>query len=154
MRRAQTATRLGAAFMLGVTCSLWLFPVVFGPQVQGLRLQRDEARVRAERLEGEIAKLKESLQSQQGHPSVKRVQVQIEGPDHRVVLEAERRIAKQLTEQYAGRPIDDISSFLLARRVQGSIQEIDGVRYQLDVELMIVGPELSLYGVLAPVKGG
>lgn len=140
--------------MLGVSCSLWLFPIIAGPRVQQLRLQRDAALGQVEKLEAEVAKLKESLQKRQGNPSVKEIHVQVEGPDHRVVLEAERRLAKQLTEQYAGRAIDDISPFLLARRVQGSIQEIDGVRYQIDVDLVVVGPELSLYGTLAPVKSG
>jgi len=139
--------------MTGVACSLWLFPVLAGPAVQSLRLERDEARGRVETLETEVRKLKESLQSRQSSPAVKRIYVQVEGPDDRVVLEAERRLKKQLTEQYAGHAVDDISSFLLARRLQGGILEIDGLRYQLDLDLVVVGPELAIYGVLNPVKG-
>lgn len=148
------AIRLLAAFLTGAACSLWLFPLLAGPAVQELRLQRDGARARAETLETEVRKLKETLQNRQGRPVVKRVTVQVEGPDPRVVLEAERRLQKQLMEQYAGRALDDISSFLLARRLQGHILEIDGLRYQFDVELVVVGPELAVSGILVSIKVG
>lgn len=147
------AARFGATFMLGVACALWLMPLLAGPVVQRLRLDRDEALKRAETAEEQVRKLKEALESRQGSPGVQRVQVQLEGPDHRVVLEAERRVQKQLTSQYAGRPIDDVSPFLVARRLQGTILEIDGVKYQLDIEVLAVGPELAVYGVLKPLKG-
>ncbi|MDF2629129.1 MAG: hypothetical protein K0R39_2960 [Symbiobacteriaceae bacterium] len=148
MSRWATATRLGAAFMTGVACALWLFPVLAGPAVQQLRLDRDAARARAETLETEVRTLKESLQKRPSGLVVRRITVQIEGPDARVVVEGERRLQTQLTELYAGRPIDDISAFILNRRLQGHLLEIDGVRYQFTVELVIIGPELAVYGVL------
>jgi len=145
------ATRLGAAFMTGVACALWLFPIMAGPSIQQLRLDRDPARARAETLETEVRKLKENLQKQPKGPVVRRITIQIEGPDDRVVVEGERRLQTQLTELYAGRPIEDVSAFILNRRLQGHILEIDGVRYQFTVELIIVGPELAVYGVLRPM---
>lgn len=151
MSRWATAVRLGAAFMTGMACALWLFPIIAGPAVQQLRLDRDAARARAETLQTEVRKLKESLQKRPSGPVVRRIAVQIEGPDERVVVEGERRLQTQLTELYAGRPIDDINAFILSRRLQGHILEIDGVRYQFSVELIIVGPELAVYGVLRPM---
>ncbi|HWI51939.1 MAG TPA: hypothetical protein VNT01_07345 [Symbiobacteriaceae bacterium] len=154
MNRWFMPTRLIAAFSIGFACALWLFPLLAGPTIQDLRLQRDEARGRVDTLETEVQKLQESLKNRQGRLVVKLITVQVEGPDERVILEAERRLKKQLTEQYAGRALDDISAFLLNRRLQGLILEIDGIRYQFSVELVVVGPELAVYGVLHPVKGG
>lgn len=151
MSRWAMATRLGAAFMTGAACALWLFPIIAGPSIQQLRLDRDAVRARAETLETEVRKLKESLQKRQSGPVVRRITIQIEGPDNRVVVEGERRLRTQLTELYAGRPIDDVSAFILNRRLQGQILVIDGVRYQFTVELIIVGPELAVYGVLRPM---
>lgn len=153
MTRRSLAFRLGAAFMIGIACAFWALPLFAGPTVQRLRLERDTARARVEVLEREVAKLKTALQRKQGTATVRGVHVTVDGPDHRVVLEAERQLQADLTEQYAGRPVDDISPFLLTRRVQGQILTIDAVRYQFQVELVVVGPELSLYGVLVPVKG-
>lgn len=151
MSRWAMATRLGAAFMTGVACALWLFPIMAGPSIQQLRLERDAAQARAKTLETEVRKLSESLQKRPSGPVVRRVVVQIEGPDNRVVLEGERRLQTQLAELYAGRPIEDVSAFILGRRLQGHLLEIDGVRYQFTVELIIVGPELAVYGVLRPM---
>ncbi|HWI66475.1 MAG TPA: hypothetical protein VNT75_31995 [Symbiobacteriaceae bacterium] len=153
MSRLGRATRLVASFLTGMAVALWLFPLLAGPAIQELRLERDAARGQVENLETEVRKLKEGLQKQQKSPVVRSVRMQVEGPDPRVVLEAERRLQKQLTEQYAGRPIDGISAFLLTRRLQGTILDIDGVRYQFDVELVVLGPELTIFGVLNPVKG-
>jgi len=145
-------TRLGAAFMLGIACALWLLPVVFGPRMQALRLERDEAWGKVELLESEVRKLKESHQSRQAGVVVRRIHVQLEGAGDRVVLEAERRLQKQLAEQYMGRRAEEITVLLLTRRLQGLILQIDGVGYQLDVELLAVGPELGVYGTIAPLK--
>lgn len=153
MRRLAAATRLLAAFLTGVACALWLFPLLAGPAIQELRLDRDAARGQVETLETEVRKLKESLQKHQKSPVVRGVRLQVEGPDPRVVLEAERRLQKQLTEQYAGRPIDQISAFLLTRRLQGTILDIDAVHYQFDVELVVLGPEMTIFGVLRKVAG-
>jgi hypothetical protein len=153
MSRSALAIRLLCAFLIGGACAFSLLPLVAGPTVQRLRLERDEARGRAETLEAEVSKLKVALQRKQSAPTVRHVSLVVDGPDHRVVVEAERRLTKELTEQYAGRPIEDISPFLLTRRVQGELLTIDGVRYQLKVELVVLGPEIALYGVLAPLKG-
>jgi hypothetical protein len=147
------APRLAAAFLLGAICSFWLLPVVAGPEVQRLRLQRDEARGRVEALEAEVQKLKETEQKGRTGPTVQRLKVRVEGADQRVTLEAERRLVKMLTPLYVGRPLSGVDSFLLARRVQGVLWEIDGVQYQLDIELLVVASELAVYGVLAPAKG-
>lgn len=147
------AVRLAAAFLTGAACALWLFPLLAGPTIQKLRLERDSARGEVETLKTEVRKLKDSLQRPKTGPTVTQVVVQFEGPDRRVVVESERRLQKQLAEQYAGRNIDDVSPFLMARRIQGQLLEIDGLRYQVDVELVVVGPELAVYGVLARVPG-
>ena len=141
--------RLGAIFLLGFACALWLLPLVAGPEVQRLRLQRDQARGRVEALEAEVKKLKETQQQGRARPKVERVKVQVEGADERVALEAERRLTKQLAGLYVGRDLDDVDSFLLARRVQGLLLEIDGVQYQFQLQLLLVARELAVYGELA-----
>lgn len=147
--------RMVAAFTLGLACAIWLLPVMAGPSMQRITLERDEYRKRAEALEAQVAKLKEAQAKAQdrSEPVVQKVKVHLEGADHRVVVEAERRLEKQLSQQYMGRPLNDVEPFLLTRRVQGSLLEIDGVRYQLDVDLLTVWPDLALYGVLEPLKG-
>lgn len=144
--------RMAASFSLGLACAVWLLPVLAGPAMQRITLERDEYRKRAEALEAQVAKLKEARAQDRTVPVVQKVKVQIEGADHRVVVEAERRLEKQLSQQYMGRSLDDVDPFLLTRRVQGSLLEIDGVRYQLNVALLTVWPELALYGVLDPLK--
>lgn len=154
--RSRGAARLAATFMLGVACAIWLLPVIAGPRVQQLRLERDESRSEVEALRGEVLKLKESLQEQnQVRPLVKRAQVEIHGVDDRVRLAVQSRIQKQLHEEQVGRPLDDISPVLLLSRLQGkeSLMEVDGVRYQLEVKLLVIGPELMLFAELSPVKG-
>ncbi|HLN61661.1 MAG TPA: hypothetical protein VK464_08930 [Symbiobacteriaceae bacterium] len=140
--------RLGAIFLLGFACALWLLPLVAGPEVQRLRLQRDDARGRVEALEAEVKKLKETQQQGRARPKVERVKVQVEGAGERVALEAERRLTKQLAGLYVGRDLDDVDAFLLARRVQGLLLEIDGVQYQFQLQLLLVARELAVYGEL------
>lgn len=146
--------RLAAVFMLGVACAIWLFPLLAGPQMQQLRLDRDKAAAEAESLRGEVLKLKEALQERQVRPLVKRARAEISGVDERVRLAVERQLQQEMHESQVGRPLDDISPVLLLSRLQGkkSLMEVDGVQYQLDVKLLVVGPELILYGELFPVK--
>lgn len=143
-----------AAFLLGAACALWLLPVLLGPRMQQLRLERDGARAEAEALRGEVLTLKEALQRNQARPLVKRAQVEIHGADDRVRVEVERRLQRQLQESQVGRPIDDISPVLLLSRLQGreSLLEVDGVRYQLEAKLLVIGPEIRLYGELVSLK--
>jgi len=144
--------RLAAAFLLGIACSLWLLPVLVGPRIQELRLERDEALARVKGLEEEAARLKASLKTKQTGPVVKHVDVQLTGADRRVLLEAERRIQKELSATYVGRGVEEVVPFVLARRVQGDIYTIDGVRYQLQVSLIAVGSTVAIYGELELLK--
>lgn len=143
--------RLAAAFLIGAACALWLFPVIAGPRVQQLRIDRDEARSAVESLEAELAKLREAAETRQGRPVVKGVVVVLEGPDQRVRLEAENRLEKELTST-VGLPVDDAAPMLLYSRLQGRMIRIDGILYYLDLKWMALGSKLEVYGVLTPVK--
>ncbi len=153
MRWGANHSRLAAAFMLGFACAIWVFPVLGGPTVQKLRLERDEARTKVEALQSEVLTLKEALRSQQVEPVIKAVRVQMDHKDRRVRVEAQRRLQKQLWDEYVGRAIGDVSSLLLWQKIQGVVLDIDGVRYQLDVDLIGIGPgsELLLIGSLTPL---
>lgn len=153
MRRGRSWTQLGAVFMLGIACSFGLFPILMGPQIQRLRLERDQAFAEADALRTEILKLREAQQKQPDHPTVRRVRVMLDGSGERVLLEAERRIQKLLQEE-VGRRIDDISSLLIMQKFQGKGSElqIDGVTYYLEIKVLVIGPEISLYGVLTSAK--
>lgn len=146
------ATRLAAAFALGCAVMIWLLPVIAGPGVQRLRLERDEALARVEMLEAEIAK----LQAAERKPvvcEINRARAEIEGPDERVGLEAARRIQKELAAEQIGRQLDNVSFLILYGRYQGRLMEIDGVTYQLHVQGLAIGPELALFGRLSQVDG-
>jgi hypothetical protein len=145
------ANRLGAAFMLGVACALWLFPVIAGPGMQRLRLERDRAGARAESLQAEVNRLTEAERKRQKVPVVRRTRVDLRAPDERVKLEASRRIQKALAAE-VGRPVDDISPLLLYTDLQGTDLRIDGVRYRLDIRFMSVGAELAVSGQISPIK--
>lgn len=143
--------RLAAAFLIGAACALWLFPVIAGPQVQQLRIERDEARSTVESLEAELAKLRETAEKRQGRPVVKGVTVLLEGPDQRVRVEAETRLEKELAPM-VGLPVDEAAPMLLYSRLQGRMIRIDGLLYYLDLKWMSLGARLEVYGILKPVK--
>lgn len=153
MSRWATAGRLTAAFTLGLASAIWLFPVIAGPRVQQLRLERDEAITRVDALEAEVVKLKEAERTRCADQcEVRRAGAQIDGPDQRVGLEAGRRIQKELADEQVGRRIDDISFLMLYSRFHGRLMEIDGILYQLEVKALTIGPEVTLYGRLGPVE--
>ena len=153
MTPGRSWTQLGAVFMLGIACSLLLFPILMGPQIQRLRLERDQALSEADALRTEILKLREAQAKQPDHPTVRRVRVVLDGPGERVLLEAEKRVQKSLNDEI-GRRIDDISSLLVLQKFQGkgSEMQIDGVTYYLEIKVLVIGPEIALYGVLTSAK--
>ncbi len=152
MSRWGPASRLMAAFAVGVATAIWLFPVIAGPKVQQLRLERDEALAKVEALQDEVVKLKEAERKRPGQSEVLRARAEIEGPDQRVGLEAGRRIQKELSDEQIGRRIDDISFLLLYSRYHGRLMEIDSILYQVEVKALVIGPELTLYGRVKPVS--
>lgn len=152
MSRWLPGSRLLAAFAIGVAVAIWLFPVLAGPRVQRLRLERDGALAQVEALQAEVVKLKEAARKRPEHCEVQRARAEMDGPDQRVGLEAGRRIQKELAGEQIGRRIEDISFLLLYSRYQGQLMEIDGVLYQVEVKALSIGPELTLYGRLQPVK--
>lgn len=145
--------RLGAAFMLGVACALWLFPVLAGRQIQQLRIERDEAIAQVEVLRKQVAQLEETERKQQGGQVIKRAHAHIEGPnkDRRVALEVERRLQKRLSER-EGDQVAEVSFLILYSQFQGSLFEVDGVVYQLEVKALAIGPDLVLYGWITPIS--
>lgn len=152
MSRWAYAMRLAATFALGCAVALWLLPIIAGPMVQRLRLERDEALARVEMLEAEVSK----LQAAERRPvvcAITRARSEIEGPDERVGLEAARRIQKELAAEQIGRQLDNVSFLILYGRYHGRLMEIDGVTYQLEVQGLSVGPELALFGRLSRVDG-
>jgi hypothetical protein len=151
MRWGPGANRLAAAFALGTACAIWLFPVMLGPRVQQLRLERDALATRVEALQAEVLRLKEDERKRQQVPLVRRTRVEMRAPDERVRLEAVRRLQKALAGQ-VGRPVDDISPYLLYTDLQGTDMQIDGVRYRLDIRFMAISSELTLVGQITPVK--
>lgn len=156
MRLHPGALRLAAAFMLGMACALWLFPVLAGRTVQELRLARDREQARAGALATELQQMRDAENRRQSGSVVKRTHAHVEGPDkdQRVALEVERRLQKRLAE-HEGRPVGEISFLLLYSKFQGNLFEVDGVLYQLDVKAVaLVGPDLTLYGVIVPVNKG
>ncbi|MFZ5814783.1 MAG: hypothetical protein ACOY93_05725 [Bacillota bacterium] len=152
MSRWIPGSRLLAAFATGVAFAIWLFPVIAGPRVQRLRLERDEALTKVEALQAEVVKLKEAQRKQPLQCEVLRARAEMEGPDQRVGLEAGRRIQKELADEQVGRRIDDISFLMLYGRYQGRLMEIDGILYQIEVRALTIGPEVTLYGRLVPVE--
>lgn len=144
-----SAPRLAAAFALGAACAIWAMPLLLGPRMQQLRLERDEAAARAEALQDEVARLKEEDRLRQQVPTVSRVRVELTGADRRTLLEAERRMVQQLSEAQVGRPIDQVSAMLVYGLLQGTDWNIDGVRYNLNIRFLVIGPELILYGELS-----
>jgi hypothetical protein len=151
--RWRTAGRLLAAFATGLATAIWLFPVMAGPQIQRLRLERDQALARTEELEEQLAKLKEAGEGGSTPYDVQRVRAEIDGPDERVGLEAERRLQKELA-RLLGRRVESVSAVGLYTRHQGRLMEIDGLLYQLEVRTITIAPELSLYGELQQVTPG
>lgn len=137
--------------MLGVACALWLLPVIVGPQLQQLRLDRDRWMARAQTLEAEVKKMQAAASRHRSGPVVTRARVELQVPDERVALEAQRRLQAQLTAEAVGRPVEAVSPLLLYSRLQGAVLTVDGVRYQLEVRLLSVGAELALFGVLQPL---
>ncbi|MFZ5828381.1 MAG: hypothetical protein ACOY94_29110 [Bacillota bacterium] len=152
MSRWVRASRLLSAFAIGVAAAIWLFPVIAGPRVQQLRLERDEAISKVEALQAEVVKLKEAERKRSVGCEVRRARAEMEGPDDRVGLEAGRRIQKELSAEQIGRRIDDISFLMLYTRYHGQLMEIDGILYQVEVKGVAIGPELTLYGKLKPVE--
>lgn len=150
MRWSPNASRLAAAFMVGAASSLWLFPVIVGPRIQQLRMERDEARVEVESLKGQVEQLKEAERQRQGRPVIKRIAPHLEG-DQRVVMEAQRRLQQELKPQI-GRPIDNLQPLELFAKLQGSYMEIDGVLYRLELRAVAISAEIALFGEVAPVK--
>ncbi|HEY8347574.1 MAG TPA: hypothetical protein VIL07_09925 [Symbiobacteriaceae bacterium] len=146
-----SALRLLAVFALGVACGLWVTPLLVGPRMQQLRLERDEAAARVEALEAEVTRLRELARQHRQVPTVNRVRVELTGADRRTLLEAERRLTQQLSERQVGRPVDQVSAMMVYGMLQGTDWTIDGVRYNLDIRFMVIGPELTLYGQLTPV---
>lgn len=146
------ASRLLASFAVGLAAAIWLFPVIAGPRVQQLRLERDDALSRVEMLQAEVVKLKEAERKRPVHCEVGRARAEMEGPDQRVGLEAARRIQKELADEQVGRRVEDISFLILYGRYHGRLMEIDGVLYQVEVKAVSIGPELTLYGRMAPVE--
>lgn len=151
MSRWGRASRLLAVFALGIATAVWIFPVIAGPRVQRLRLERDEARSMAEALQAEVVKLKEAERKRTVQCEVRRARAEMEGPDERVGLEAGRRIQKELADEQIGRRIDDISFLMLYSRYHGRLMQIDGILYQVEVRALAIGPEMTLYGALKPV---
>lgn len=151
MSRWAPASRLLAAFTTGLAVAIWLFPVIAGPRVQQLRLERDQAMARVEALQAEVVKLKEADRKQPGQAVVLRARAEVEAPDQRVALEAGHRIQKELAEEQVGRRIEEISFLLLYSRYQGRLLAIDGIRYQVTVRALVIGPEVALYGEVHPV---
>lgn len=151
MKVGSIAARLAAAFALGVACAIWVTPLLLGPRMQQLRLERDEAAAQLEALQTELARLRAEAGQRQQVPTVGRVRVELTGADRRALLEAERRIGQQLSEGQVGRPIDQVRAMLVYGMLQGTDWAIDGVRYHLNIRFLVIGPELILYGELAPL---
>lgn len=143
--------RLGSAFGIGLAVSLWLYPVVAGPTVQRLRLERDQAQTRLEALQTEVDQLRAQQQKQPAPCTIRRVVVEIDGADQRVSLEVGRRLQKELAPRFTGRQAEAVSFLLLYGEYQGRQLEVDGLRYQLEVRAVVIGPELALYGWLQPM---
>lgn len=152
MSRWVRAGRLISAFTVGMAVAIWLFPVIAGPRVQRLRLERDQAISKVEALQAEVVKLKQAERKQSVECEVRRARAEMEGPDDRVGLEAGRRIQKELSDEQIGRRIDDISFLMLYSRYHGQLMEIDGILYQVEVRAVAIGPELTLYGKLKSVE--
>jgi hypothetical protein len=142
-----------SAFILGMAAALWLFPILVGPQMQRLRIERDRSVDEVQSLRSELVKLKEAQRSPQWRPVIKVAEVKLEGEvGDRVLLEAQKRVKKELTEHYVGRPLDDVSDLMLFAKFQGREWEIDGVRYRLEIRVVTIRAELTLYGILAAEK--
>lgn len=144
------STRLAAAFCMGVLCALWLLPVWTGATVQRLRLDRDRALAELAALRTEVLRLKVAS-ARQALPLVKGVSLHVDGPDQRVMLAARERLRKELAAQ-VGRPVDEVNPILLYSQLQGRLLQFDGLLYQLELKLLIIGAELKLYGSLHPVR--
>lgn len=152
MSRWALASRLLSAYTVGLATAIWLFPVIAGPRVQQLRLERDDLLTRVELLQTEVVKLKEAERKRPVQFEVLRARAEIEATDQRVGLEAGRRLQKELLNEQVGRRVEDISFLILFGRYHGRLMEIDGVLYQLEVKAMVIGQELTLYGRVQPVQ--
>lgn len=154
MSRWQRALPLLASFAMGFAVAIWLLPVMAGPTVQRLRLERDFCLARVETLEAEVARLEQAERRRPVVCQVARVRAEIEGPDERVALEAARRIQKELAAEQVGRQLENVSPVILYGRYHGRLLEIDGITYQLWVQVLLIGPELALLGRVEPVEKG
>ncbi len=154
MSRWQRALPLLASFAMGFSVAIWLLPVLAGPTVQRLRLERDFCLAQVETLEAEVAKLQSAERRRPVVCQVARVRAEVDGPDERVGLEAARRIQKELAAEQVGRQLENVSPVLLYGRYNGRLMEIDGVTYQLSVQALLIGPELMLLGRVEPVEKG
>ena len=139
MTRWERGLPLLAAFAMGFAIAIWLLPVMAGPTVQRLRLERDAALARVEELEAEVAKLQAAERRRPVVCQIARVRAEIYGPDERVGLEAARRIQKELAAEQIGRQLENVSPLILYGRYQGRLMEIDGVMYQLGVQVLMIG---------------
>lgn len=151
MRWGPNANRLTAAFLTGMACALWLFPVIAGPRVQQLRNERDEAADQVKTLQLEVEKLRETSNKRNAPPNIKAITLRLDAPDDRVRLEAQNQLKKELTRQ-VGRALDEVSPELIHSQLQGRLMRIDGLMYQLDIKFVAVSSELRLYGELVPLK--
>ncbi len=154
MSRWQRALPLMASFAMGFAVAIWLLPVLAGPTVQRLRLERDACLAEVEALEAEVAKLESAERKRPVVCTIQRVRAEIDGPDERVGLEAARRIQKELAAEQIGRQLENVSPVILYGRYNGRLMEIDGVTYQLSVQALMIGPELVLLGRVEPVDKG
>lgn len=151
MSRRARALPLLAAFAMGFAVAIWLLPVMAGPTVQRLRLERDAALAQVEALEAEVAKLESAERKRPVVCQIARARAEIHGPDERVGLEAARRIQKELAAEQIGRQLENVSPLILYGRYNGRLMEIDGVLYQLGVQAVMIGPDLVLLGRLEPI---
>src|SRR5690606_9736204 len=78
--RWQRALPLLASFAMGFAVAIWLLPVMAGPTVQRLRLERDFCLARVETLEAEVARLEQAERRRPVVCQVARVRAEIEGP--------------------------------------------------------------------------
>lgn len=149
--RPESASRAMALVAIGAACALWLFPVLAGPRVQQLRLERDGARAEVEALRNEISHLRKISAEGRGAPLVKRVSAVVDGPDRRVTLEAEQLLKRELAA-HVGRAVEEVSPVLIYSRLHGRLLTIDGIDYTMEIRLLTLSTDLRAYAVLRPIQ--